>query len=136
MFLLSVGENVKKIHIPLGPVPVPGPRSPTQYYLLHSLSNMNQNLSAKCCGFRIKIGQWTRGNRFVTSQGQFKNKGCEYKEGCSHRVSVRRRKIRQNSVNFRVLNIDTRQGQTQAKHSFTKYSQRQHDGNFTGQTFV
>jgi len=72
---------MKKIHTPLGPVPVSGPRTPTQCYLLGSLSNPNQNLFAKCCGFRIKIGQWARGNK-----GQFSNKGCEYKEGYCHRV--------------------------------------------------
>jgi hypothetical protein len=129
-------RKYEKIHTPLGPVPVSGPRTPTQCYLLRSLSNLNQNLFAKCCGFRTKIGQWTRGNKLVTSQGQFNNKGCEYKEGYSHRFSGRRREIRHNSVHFYVLNMNTRQGQTQVKHSFTTYSQSQHDGNFTEQAFV
>jgi hypothetical protein len=129
-------RKCEQIHTPLGPVPVSGPRTPTHCYLLHSLSNLNQTIFAKCCGLRIKTGQRTRGNKLVTSQGQFNNKGCEYKEGFSHRVSVRRRKIRRNSVHLHVLNTDTRQEQTQVKDSFTTYSQSQQDGNFTEQPFV
>ena len=50
-------SKYEKIHTPLGPVPVSGPRNPTQCYILHSLNNLNQNLFAKCCGFPIKIRQ-------------------------------------------------------------------------------
>ena len=87
--LLVISIKYEKIHTPLGPVSISEPRTPRQCCPPHSLFSLNQNLFVKCCGFRIKTGQWTRGNKLVTSQGQFSNNGCDYKDGYCHRFSVR-----------------------------------------------